>query len=78
MPKHDLIDIGGGNAGVREGLVGNPDHEAFDGFGVELAERRMRPSDDAGCHGCLPETAANRLERDEISLNHHRALGFFD
>ena len=27
--------------------------EAFDGFGVELAERRMRPSDDAGGHGLL-------------------------
>ena len=26
-------------------------NEALDGFGIELAERRMRPSDDAGCHG---------------------------
>ena len=54
MPEHDLVDIGGGNAGVRQRFVGDADHEALDGLGIELAERRMRPSDDAGCHGRSP------------------------
>src|SRR5439155_3264178 len=50
MPEHDLVDIGSRNAGVGERLVGNLDNEALDGFGIELSEWRMRPSDDAGCH----------------------------
>ena len=50
MPEHDLVDIGGRNAGIGKRLVRDLDHEAFDGLGIELAERRMRPSDDAGCH----------------------------
>src|SRR5450631_2429325 len=54
MPEHDLVDIAGGNAGIRQRLVGNLHHEAFDGFGIELAEWRVRPTDDAGCHDRSP------------------------
>jgi hypothetical protein len=54
MPEHDLVDIACGNAGVRQRFGRHLDHEAFNGFGVELAEWRMRPSDDAGCHGRSP------------------------
>src|ERR1700676_1493230 len=54
MPQHDLVDIGGRNAGIGDGVGGDPDDEALDGFGVELTERRVRPSDDAGCHGRSP------------------------
>src|SRR6202171_5597674 len=59
MPEHDLVDIAGGNTGVSERLVGDADHQALHGLGIELAERRMRPSDDAGCHGCSPIIAAS-------------------
>src|SRR5919109_918675 len=55
MPQHDLVDIGSRNAGISERLVRHLDHEALDRFGIELAEWRMRPSDDAGCHGTSPE-----------------------
>src|SRR3954447_16783593 len=54
MPQHDLVDVFSGNAGVRQRIDRDLDHETFNGFGVELAERRMRPSDDAGCHGRSP------------------------
>ena len=54
MAEHDLVDVGGRDAGIGQRLVGDPDDEAFDGLGVELAERRMRPSDDAGGHGRSP------------------------
>src|SRR5271167_5078514 len=60
MPEHDLIDIGRRNAGVRQCLVRYPDDETLDGFGIEFAKRRMRPSDDAGCHGRSPQNSANR------------------
>jgi hypothetical protein len=53
MPEHDLVDISRRNAGICQGLGRNPDHQALDGFGIEFSEWRMRPSDDAGCHGFL-------------------------
>ena len=55
MAEHDLVDISGRNAGVRHRLVGDLGDKAFHGLGVKLSEGRMRPSDDAGCHGVLPE-----------------------
>src|SRR5450759_2512923 len=57
MPEHDFIDIGSRNAGVGERVDGDADHEALDGLGIELAERRVRPSNDTGCHGVLPSLA---------------------
>src|ERR1700692_3633217 len=54
MAEHDLVDIGGPNARIAKGLVGDLDHQAFDGLGVEFAKGRMRPSDDAGCHSLSP------------------------
>ena len=54
MAEHDLVDVCGGNAGIGQRIGRNLDHEALDGFGVELAEWRVRPSDDAGCHGRSP------------------------
>jgi hypothetical protein len=53
MPEHDLIDIVRGDAGVKQRLIGDLDHKAFNGLGVKLPEWRMRPSDDAGSHGRL-------------------------
>src|SRR5712691_6926560 len=64
MPEHDFIDVSSGDAGVRQRVGGNPDHQALDGLGIELAEWRMRPSDDAGCHGgspCLTRRVCNPL-----------------
>jgi hypothetical protein len=54
MPEHDLVDVAGGNAGIGQRIDGDLHHEALDGLGIELAERRVRPSDDAGCHGGSP------------------------
>ena len=54
MPEHDLIDVAGGDAGISQRLVGDLDDEALDGLGIELSERRVRPSNDAGCHGRSP------------------------
>ncbi len=54
MPEHDFIDVAGGNAGIGQRLGRDLHHEALDGFGVEFSERRVRPSDDAGCHGRSP------------------------
>ena len=54
MAEHDLVDIAGRDAGIGQRLVGDLDHEAFDGLGVELSEGRMRPSNDAGSHGGSP------------------------
>src|SRR6185437_7626753 len=59
MAEHDLVDIAGRNAGIRQRLIGDADDEALDGLGVELAERRVRPSNDAGGHGHSPASAAN-------------------
>ena len=53
MPEHDLVDIGGRDAGIGERIGRHPHDQALDGFAFELAERRMRPSDDAGGHGDL-------------------------
>ena len=38
MPEHDLIDVGGGNAGVGQRLVRDADHQALDRLGIELAK----------------------------------------
>jgi hypothetical protein len=54
MPKHDLIDIRCRNTGIGQRVGGDPDHQALDGLGIEFTERRVRPSDDAGCHGRSP------------------------
>src|SRR6266571_8352241 len=59
MSEHDFIDIGSGNAGIGECVGSDPDHQALDGLGIELAERRVRPSDDAGCHGHSPWKPTN-------------------
>jgi hypothetical protein len=54
MPQHDLIDISGRNAGISKRISGDPDDKALHGLGIEFTERRVRPSDDAGCHGRSP------------------------
>ena len=51
MAEHDLVDVLGCNAGVGERLARHPHDQALDRFTGELAEWRMRPSYDAGCHG---------------------------
>ena len=61
MAEHDLVDVCGGNAGIGQRIGRDLDHEALDGFGVELAEWRVRPSDDAGCHGRSPCFGSDRV-----------------
>ena len=61
MAEHDLVDVCGGNAGIGQRIGRNLDHEALDGFRVELAEWRVRPSDDAGCHGRSPCFGSGRF-----------------
>jgi len=53
------VHMGGLNEAARshsisERIDGDADHKTLDGLGIELAERRVRPSDHAGCHGVLP------------------------
>ena len=50
MAEHDLIDVLGSNAGVGKRAVGDPRHQALDRFTFELAERRVRPANDACRH----------------------------
>src|SRR5215470_15345951 len=59
MAEHDLVDVARGDAGIGQRLVCHLHDQAFDGFGVEFSERRMRPSDDAGCHGWSPKIPAS-------------------
>src|SRR5713101_3739972 len=61
MPEHDFIDVRGRDTGISERVDGDADHKTLDGLGIELAERRVRPSDDAGCHGVLllPRSVCN-------------------
>src|SRR2546430_17618372 len=61
MPEHDFVDVFGGDAGVGQRIGRDLDYEALDGFRVELAERRVRPSDDAGCHGRSPCLGSGRF-----------------
>ena len=42
------------DAGIGQRIGRDADDEAFHRLCVELAKRRVRPSDDAGCHGCSP------------------------
>src|SRR6202163_3372477 len=60
MPEYDLVDIGSRNPGVGQRIGRDLDHKALDGLGVELAEWRMRPSHDAGCHGRSPCSGSGR------------------
>src|SRR5439155_11364186 len=62
-----LIDVGSRNAGVSQRVVRDADYETLDGFGIELAERRVRPSDDAGCHGGAPLNYGKRSGHELIT-----------
>ena len=53
MPEHDLVDIGGGNPGVGERLLGDAHDQALDRLALEPAEGRMSPANDASRHGVL-------------------------
>src|SRR5256885_15048489 len=61
MAEHDLVDVLGRYAGVRQRIGRNLHHEALDGFGVELAKWRVRPPHDAGCHGRSPCSGSQRV-----------------
>ena len=50
VAEQDLVDVAGRDAGIGERFGRHLDDQAFDGFAVKLAERRMRPADDAGGH----------------------------
>src|SRR3979411_2428155 len=60
MSEHDLIEIAGRDASIGQRIGRDLDHKALDGLGVELAEWRMRPSHDAGCHGRSPCSGSGR------------------
>ena len=53
MAEHDLIDIGGGNAGIGERIPGDPYDQAFDRLALEPAEGCVSPTHDASGHGAL-------------------------
>ena len=53
MAEHDLVDVAGGDAGVRQRRARDPHDQAFDRLPFEPAERGMSPSDDAGSHDDL-------------------------
>jgi hypothetical protein len=53
MPEHDLVDIGGGNPGIGERLLGNAHNQALDRLALEPAEGCVSPTHDASGHGAL-------------------------
>ncbi len=50
VAEHDLVDVGGPDAGMGDRLARDPRHQALDGLALEPAEFRMGPSDDASGH----------------------------
>jgi hypothetical protein len=65
MAEQDLVDVLGRDPGVGQRLIGDPDDKALHGLCIELAERRVGPTDDAGGHGgvlsrCRPLNVAVR------------------
>src|SRR3954453_21169412 len=62
MSEHNFIDIGRGNAGVRQRVGRNLDHEAFDSLRVEFSKWRVRPPYNAGGHGRSPSIDRMALE----------------
>src|SRR3954466_53394 len=53
MTQHDLVDVLGRDAGIGQGIAGNPHNQAFHGFADQLAKGGMGPTDDAGSHLAL-------------------------
>jgi hypothetical protein len=53
MPEQDLVDIGSGNPGIGERLLGDAHDQALDRLALEPAEGRMSPANDASRHGAL-------------------------
>ena len=53
MAEHDLVDLVRADAGMLERVVGDLDDQRFQRLAFELAEARMRPSDDACGHDDL-------------------------
>ena len=53
MAEHDLVDVGGGNPGVRERLLRDPYDQALDRLALKSAEGGMGPANDASSHGVL-------------------------
>ena len=47
MTEHDFVDLRGAMPASASASVATPDDQALDGFGLELAERRMGPTHDA-------------------------------
>lgn len=54
VPQHDFVDIGRGDAGIGKRLGRGADHQALHRLRIELAKRRVGPSNDTGCHDCFP------------------------
>jgi hypothetical protein len=53
MAEHDLVDVGGGNPGVRERLLGDPYDQALDRLALKSAEGSVGPANDASSHDAL-------------------------
>jgi hypothetical protein len=68
MPEHDLVDIGGRDAGIVKRIRGNPYDQALDRFGVEPPERCVCPSHDAAGHGgLLAEISSSSLTKWQLA-----------
>jgi hypothetical protein len=52
VAQHDLVDVPGVDAGVGKRLRRHLHNQAFHSFIGQFAERRMRPSHNAGSHDC--------------------------
>ena len=53
MAEHDLVDVGGGNPGIRERLLGDPYDQALDRLALKSAEGGVCPANDASSHDAL-------------------------
>src|SRR3954471_19200197 len=53
MPKHDLVDIRGGNPGIGERLGRDPHDQALDGLALEAPEGGVSAANNASGHGDL-------------------------
>ena len=68
VAEHDLVDVLGGDTGIRQRFAGNLDDEAFDRLAGELAERGMRPAHDAACHDTSPNSCGDFADAEFSSF----------
>ena len=68
VSEHNLVHIGGRDAGIRNRIRGNTYNEAFNRLGIEPPKRRMRPSHDAAGHcDLLAEISSRSLTKVQLA-----------